>query len=65
MVNIQNAGAAVTLPTNTDAIKVISGGQSTDIDKIQVTSGGTTTTIWEKQKYYYITYSAKIGRAHV
>ena len=61
MVNVQNAGAAVTLPTNTDAVKVISGGQSTDIDKVQVISGGTTTTIWEKQKYYYITYSASGG----
>ena len=49
------------LPTNADSVKIIKGGKTILADAVKVIKSGSTKTVWEKQKYYYITYSANGG----
>lgn len=49
------------LPTNADSVKVIKGGKTVLADAVKVIKSGSTKTVWEKQKYYYITYNANGG----
>lgn len=45
------------IPTNTDRMKAIKNGSTTQLDEVKCIFRGATISIWKKQKYYYVAFS--------